>query len=98
LAHSDEKRLEALARDDREHVPADRRAWWDVVAFLAGEILDTARGLAWAPETLQCARLVPLELELAARDANRGAGMPRDPRTLAAVVVAALEDASGSGG
>jgi hypothetical protein len=94
LAHSDENRLAALARDDRLHVPADRRAWWDAVAFLAGEILDTARGLDRSPETVQRTRLIPLELELAARDANGSAGMPRDPRGLVAVVVAALEDAS----
>lgn len=96
LTHSDESRLTALARDDGVDVPAQLRAWWDAVAFLAGEILDTARGLNWSPEQLQRTRLVPLELELAARDADGVDGMPRDPRALAAVVVAALEDGTGA--
>jgi hypothetical protein len=95
LSHSDENRLTALAGDERVNVLAELRAWWDAVAFLAGEILDTARGLDLSPEQLQRTRLIPLELELAARDANGHDGMPRDPRALAAVVVAALEDGSG---
>jgi len=96
LSHSDENRLTALAGDERVNVPAELRAWWDAIAFLAGEILDTALGLDWSPERLQRTRLIPLELELAARDANGLDGMPRDPRTLASVVVAALEDDSAS--
>ena len=97
LAHSDEDRLTALARDEREHVPGQLRAWWDTIAFLAGEILDTARGLELSPEGLQRTRLIPLELEVTERDANGDVGMPRDPRALATVVVAALERGTGTG-
>ena len=79
LSHSDENRLTALAGDERVNVPAELREWWDAVAFLAGEILDTARGLELSPERLQRTRLIPLELELAATDANGGDGMPRAP-------------------
>jgi hypothetical protein len=94
LSHSDESRLTALAGDERVNAPAELRAWWDAIAFLAGEILDTARGLGVSPERVQRKRLIPLELELAARDANGRDGMPHDPRALATVVVVALEDGS----
>lgn len=91
LAHSDEERLVSLASEERVKVPADLRAWWDVVAFLAGEVLDTARGLTWPCERLQRTRLVPLELELAAYNSVGEEGMPREPGAFANVVLAALE-------
>jgi hypothetical protein len=95
LAHSDAERLTRLACDDRVHVPADRRPWWDAVAFLAGEILDTARGLSWSPEQLQRAALIPLELELLAEEASGRAAIPRDPQTFVGRVVTALDACSG---
>jgi hypothetical protein len=96
LSHSDENRLTVLAGEERVNVPAELRSWCDAIAFLAGEILDTARGLGVSPERVQRTRLIPLELEFAARDADGREGMPRDPGALAAVVVAALEDDSDS--
>jgi hypothetical protein len=86
LAHGDSDQILSPTDNDHGRSPWEQ-AWCQALAYLAAEMRTSVEAMGCSLGELQRSALVPLELEVLAKDAQE----PLDPGQLARIVVDALD-------